>query len=695
MMKGDRRSRRDRGSRGKEAKHRGSSAPSVPSVPSVPYTHPMRLVRLHRLTQWGLLFLLAFSILWKGGKTIEMTWLLVGVAWLVVILHWMRRKQEKRDSDEVSSIVWLLAIGFAVWTGLSFLTSSTQNYGLDEVLREGSLALLFLTTVREARANPAFMKRILTVIAFCACVTIPIGIAVYALQPVNRFVGTFFDARYNTDYWPNAWAEFALLAWPIVAWWMLQTQDRKTRLVRFLILGVLIGTLFLSFSRGAVLVFAVQLFLAAFLFALTSGSFHLRRAWNVLRPQLGRITTVLLVGFVTFLLINILRGQFFEVESVARKVTFTAAEGISSVSERSQFWRQAFVLAKDHPLTGYGPYSFRFLQPRMQTGVYETSDHAHNVFLKLAMERGWPAAILFFLFLVIVMLRALAVIARGPPTRSLHVSLVFLAIAGVLVHNLLDYNLQFVGIVLPLWLLLAVIESEQTGKSLSRIKRYLRMSVEVVIMSALLVVALSEGRYLVLSSLGRHAEASGDSAAAIDWYTAARGEIYSRDMHLSHAELLMQGKHWEEALAALDDYFQQNSEDARAWKMRGDIRRAQDDLATAEADYEGAYLRGRYNYLTILEGTLLLWRDRDNKEAMETWKDDVFVVLEHFAQAIESNTHFIALSDNVETFLRVTKIAGQLYPDRAATLDILSATVDRNAKEVRSAFSARKPGKLW
>lgn len=659
----------------------------------------MRVLRLYALACSCLVILLAFAMLWKGGKSLETTWFLVGAAWLFMVVQW---RQSLRASDpaatertDVPDAVWLLTIGFALWTGLSFLTSATQNYGLDEVLRDGSLALLFLSAVGWLRVDSLWRKRLLSALAMMACVAVAVGILVYVLQPVNRFVGTFFDHRFSTDYWPNAWAQFTLLAWPLVLWWTLQARQRPERMLRFSFLGILIGGLFLSYSRAALLVFLGQIVLGGCF--LLCARYRERGAspWEALRPFLRRGAAVLLVALCTFLVVNELRGRSFAVESVARKITFTAAEGRSSVSERTQFWKQALLLSADHPFLGSGPYSFRFLQPRLQEGVFATSDHPHNVFLKLAMERGWPAAILFAFLLGLLLLRACALALHGTSPHAQSAALLLLAATGVLAHNLLDYNLQFVGIALPFWLLLAFLEALQSGTRAGRITLRLRKGIEVALLSVLLIVAIIEGRFLVLSSLGRRAQAAGNTERALAWYESARGEVFSRDLNLSRASLLMGRQEWKAAAKALTEYLRQNGEDARAWKMQGDLLRIQDDLPAALLAYDQADLRGRYNDLGILEGRLLVLKDLGDEEALERQRSEVFTILQRFAEAMEANTHFIALSDNVEIFLRTARSAAILYPDREAALHIIAAGVDRHAREERATYTARKPGRLW
>lgn len=661
----------------------------------------MHAERFHRALQMMLLFFVAFSVLWKGGKSLETTWLLVAVAWCFVMTSWWLRRRDHPSGSfhDLSSGLWFAAVGSALLAVLSFLVSETKNYGLDEVLRDGSLLLLFPSLVRDARRDPAGSVRLLTGIAMAACVASVIGMGVYVLQPVSRFVGTFFDHRFHTDYWPNAWAQFLLLAWPIVSLWAWRAERRPSRMFRLVLLGVLLGTLLLSYSRGALLTFVGQIILGGLLII----QHHRLSGRSPGRLLLGyfpsaaflRVCGIVAIALLTFLSLNIFRGQFFEVESLLRKATFTADEGTSSVSERSQFWDQALILARSRPLLGHGPYSFRFLQPVLQEGVYETSDHPHNVFLKFAMERGWPAAILFGVFLAIVILRACAMLRRPHMQHRFLMSVLLLSITGVAAHNLIDYNLQFVGIAVPFIVILALMESLFAPQAQTVVQMRMRRTMEIALLSGLLIVAISEGRTLVLSSLGRHAEARGDAAAALAWYDASKQGVFSRDLQLSHASVLLAEKRVDDALGAIEDYETQNIVDARAWKMRGDVLRLQGDFAAARDAYEVAFTFGRYNYLSILEGLLLVWEDLGDATSPLAAEQDVIETMRRFAQAISRNTHFVALSDNVETFLRITEKLGPLYPDREAELDILAARVDRSAKRERAKIDARRPGMLW
>ena len=644
------------------------------------------------------LFFVAFAVLWKGGKSLETTWLLVPLAWLAAFTA-LRRKPQR----DVPLWLWAIGIMFILWTALSYLKSQTSNYGLDEVLRDSSLLLLFFWAARHGpRENKIFFdERLLRTLAYVTIAACVIGLLVYVLQPVNRMVGPFFDFRFHTDYWPNAWAEFLLLGWPAVFFWSQRLklswvpQDWQLSLPRTLFLSLPIASLLLTYSRGAIIAFAGQIILFALL--------RLRVGW---RPRLKN-TVLREAGLLLLLIVlffgaaNLLRSQLHEVESVADKITFSADEGTSSVSERQQFWVQSLQLAQEKPLFGWGPYSFRFVQPRLQTGVLATSDHPHNVFLKLLMERGVPAALLWIFFIGAIMGWYLVTsstrtsgkdeVTRDEAQTSSRVAVI--AVAGVLAHNSIDYNLQFVGIALPFWLLLGVLASDMRPIA-HHVPARLQFGFEALVASVLLLVVIIEGGYLVTSSLGRHAEARGDAETALAWYDRSRNERFSRDMQLSRAQLLLAAGKQPEALAAVDLYLDQNEADGRVWKLLGEVCLAGRDYACALDAYEKAYEINRYNDMSVTLANIELFEKLGITET-EARKPEYDALLRAFGEAIEHNRHFIALSPNAEAAISMSQKLAELFPEEEPRYILVGASVQRAAERERAKFAARRPGFLW
>ena len=662
-----------------------------------------------RLATITFLGFLPFSILWKGGKSLETTWLLVAVAWLCTLTTW-RNRSSKDNALSTPATIWVPLILFLLWTFISYLTSSTGNYGLDEVLRDSSLVLLFLWLLRESSREAYGLPlgvRVLQVLIVSTVIAAGIGALVYIFQPVPRFVGSFFDPRFHTDYWPNAWAELVLMVWPLVWLWPFRERwlvgspalSLSNGLARWLVLGIILATLFLSYSRAAYIAFGVQILFWGFIHWKREGALT---SWTWPRQSVGPVLVLLCFTAGTVLSLNALRAQFSPVQSAVEKITFTAAEGTSSITERQQFWKQSWQLLWEKPLFGFGPYSFRFVQTRLQEGVFATSDHPHNLFLKYAAERGLPAAVLFGVFLLVIILPTMRALVRNTFAPSPLLPLT-LSITGVLFHLLLDFNLQFIGVALPLWLLLALLYRETpilsplpAGASSSPpLSPTLLRFAEISLATALILLALFEGRFLLLSSLGRHAEARGDAPTALTWYERAHGEIFSRDLHLSRAHLSLLQKKPQDSLRALDDYLRVNRHDARAWKLLGDAHQKTGDFSAARTSYEEALRLGKWNHLGALRGLLDVLRSQGEKEVVTAGRGEFDVLLSAYLDAIERNTHFIALTPNVEEFLVITTTLAGLFPEDAPRYQTMGARVDRHAREERARLAARPVGRLW
>lgn len=686
-----------------------------------------RLPNAQRIAEYVLLLFMAGAILWRGGKSVDASWALgivtIGVVFAVAWYPLLRIVGFPKDTRVPSMTVpfglWGTLLFFLAWSALSYLTSSTRTYGLDELLRDVSCVLLFLWIVRRASnlKSSILLEGFLWIVTMSGAVATLFGLAVYVFQPVNRFVGTFLDWRFHTDYWPNAWAEFALLAWPMAALLASRSSSPFRRWLCTFATGLLLGSLFLSYSRGGFIAFVGQgicvlvFWLALLLRDVRIGKSAARRWKGVIVHAASALAFALLL----FVGANALRAQRYDIQSVGDKVAFQAAEGTSSIDERAQFWEQSFRLSMERPLLGYGPYSFRFAQPHLMEQVYATSDHAHNVFLKYAAERGLPAAIAFIGFLgyvIILSIRHLFLDRKndwsiGADARTIAL---LVAVLGVLAHNLIDYNLQFVGIALPLWVALALLSTHLAEKrpvsraSFSHWRLARSFSrIESAAVAFLLVVTLWEGGFLVVSSLGRHAEAVGDARTALLWYERSSFEWFSRDLLLARARLLEQQGLLDEAEEVLDASLTENSVDARAWRIRSELatRRGETELAYLYARH--AYELGRYTDIGILrvliDSGLRLEKvqnvPKENQPNLRGRKEEFDTLFRAYADAILRNTHHIALGGSVDELQTVAGQLSRLFPNDAERYVDIAADAYAHAQDEKAKSAARPVGLLW
>lgn len=635
---------------------------------------------------WLLYFLLTFSVLWKGGKALDATWMLAGLSCAITLGRALFIPRTQKSS--LPLLPWNLSFLFLAWSFLSFLFSETRNVGFDELLQTASLFLLFsyALSISSDRLQHVVSRfaRILSIALLVACA---IGFLVYVFQPVPRFVGTFFDYRFTTDYWPNAWAQFLLLAWPMLVWsiWCRESSRGSTGL-RVAVSAIPLSCLFLSYSRGGVLAAVGQAVILGVI-----GMLFFRSTWSM-RTILKRSIAAFSLAIVIFAAANVVRSQNHETESVMRKATFTAGEGKSSVSERSQFWKQALVLTNQKPLFGFGLYSFRFIQPHLQGDVLATSDHPHNVFLKFAVEKGVPASILFFLLLVLCLYSGIrGVLQRSTEIDPTLAAFVITSVIGVTLHNLIDYNLQFVGIAAPFWVMLGALAKR--GNATSTTTPRMASAMTVLIAAILLFFALQEVRFLYEGSIARKLERAGESAAALEQYQKTDRSLFQRDNLLSRASLLLQRGQLKEAQKMIDREIMLNPQDYRVWKLQGNIALAAGNRAEALSAFNRAYEGGRYNDLGITRVLIELLM-KDPKEFSER-RHEFELLLNDYALAMLQNTHFIDLSQNVEELVKVCTLLAVAYPEERSLYLDLSTRVLAHAGEERSKQRGRQSGLLW
>jgi len=586
--------------------------------------------------------------------------------------------------------LWAGAMVFALLSLLSYMNSKTANYGLDEVLRAVSFSLIFIWAFRRGTSGNFFSKFIQTSV-ICLLVSGLIGLLVYIFQPVNRFTGTFFDYRFHTDYWPNAWADLLLVSWPLALIWVQKANRISDSLIRHAVLGLFAGFLFLSYSRGAIIAFAGQTVLLI-IFTLLNGRNELRAR---IKEYSFNFSIVVLTALVIFTGANLLRSRFFPVQSLMDKVTFSADEGASSASERAQFWNQSLKLSLDHPLTGWGPYSFRFIQPSLQTSVRATSDHPHNVFLKTALESGWIAALV--LAVLIASILAKSSLASVRISKSNSALLMAVAALGIIAHSMIDYNLQFVSVGLIFWLVLGFLASELNWKRSIILNKKLVLSLELTLAIFVLSLAIIETPAILITSAGRRNEALGRSERALDWYSNALSQRFSRDLHLSRAKLLYDLKRYDEAKNAVDNYIYVNEFDYRAYALLGDILRSKRSVDEALAAYDTALMKGgKFNDFGITKSKIKLLIASGRIDELNQVNDSAIELMKVFADAIQNNTHFVALSDNPQEVVALAETFSQMADWKAKPLfEVIAARADYHSQMERAKVKSRPAGYLW
>lgn len=202
----------------------------------------------------------------------------------------------------------------------------------------------------------------------------------------------------------------------------------RTRALALTAAAVMASTIFLSGSRGGMAAFAAQIILlAGFLF----------------KQRKDRIANFAFTGFLALSLILLLwLGGSDLAERVATVNTGAHAE--LSTATRFTIDRDALKIFARKPLAGWGLGAFGVIYPSYSSlSTNLKVGMAHNDYLQLLVEMGAVGFVIMLWFLIALFRSALRKLNYASSATNAAVTLAaLLGISGILVHSLVDFNLQ-------------------------------------------------------------------------------------------------------------------------------------------------------------------------------------------------------------------------------------------------------------
>jgi hypothetical protein len=363
--------------------------------------------------------------------------------------------------------------------------------------------------------------------------------------------------------------------------------------------------------------------------------------------------TIMTVAF-AFALINV-RASFFPVPSFGSRILFEDSAGSVPFTERVSFWRESLQLSAMRPLTGWGPESFRFAAEPLQRDVFSTADDPHNIILGLAAERGWIAALAFLFLCTVILSRTLRASTINKETIACIVG-----ILGLLLHSLVDRDVQFAALMLPLWILLGTLTPSSTHKKSAH--SHLPSIIEACI--AAILIAL-----LFVTQSG--------------------------DAPLQDARTLIDSGHNAEATTILGHYARLSPTDPRVWILLGDATLAKGDSDAALADYDHAFQLGRLNYPTIAEGFVHVADAKNDPRILDDRRSEIITTINAFADAIHTNNHDIVLSDAPQQVAQIIDYLSVFPSWNISSLASLRTAILSAASAAKHSTGPMKRGFFW
>lgn len=539
---------------------------------------------------------------------------LVIVFGVLLIFLAIREFREKREKTILSGLFLFL---FVACVGASFMYSQTKNLGFSELLAWGTMVPLYYLY---AYKRNDWIDRFLKIILIGTVGAVVLGYFLYFFKAETRFIGPFFNTLYHAHVWPNAFALFLIMAWPI----SLLFFEKKAKWATSILIGVILSALLLTYSRGAWIVLGGQLVLL-FLY------FYKRINWKA--ALLILLTGVFAVGL--FWQSNSLRAMSHDVIDVQERATFANSESLTSKQERVDFWVGAIELTAEKPMFGWGPYSFRYAYNPIQKTFLGNADHPHNLFLKISAEYGLVALFAFLAFLATILV---TVIRRFPTLSKVKKDKVYIlcvAVAGAFAHNLIDYNLNFYVNLLLLFLLLIFIRSLVVGRSVKLKKEYLALILSILIGA----LALFEGVLLVLSN-------------TID-ESYLEYSFFPRNYYLNEADESISERSFEESLEFSKEQVALNPLDAQGWYLQSavycDFSQELFNLEKCRTYSQKPLELNPMNDFVYYRDYFktLSWHNFPKYDVNVFVSEAVPLLLDYF-EYVDNNVHFTAYTSNVE-----------------------------------------------
>lgn len=489
----------------------------------------MSLVRSIFIILWGVFVIAAANR--GGGPLLSHIALTLGTAAAVLLVLARRFVPQWRSTRFTLRFMWLHGVYavFCALVGISILVGFTPEYGFSEFLlfiNTGMLIFLLSGLPIEEGDTRFFIAGNLSI----AVVITLIGFGFYVYNPIARVAGTFLYPTEPQNAAFNTFANVLLLIIPSAVWYSVQFFTKKIYSYGVIIMtGIVLAGLVLTFSRAAYLSLILSFIACILLIVMLPQRNKKGHTLLIILRLLG----VILVSAIIFAAAQLSRSILYETTSLKDKLLFESDEGASSALERLDYWSASIKLIAERPLFGRGVLSFRYIYPAYQSKFGINEDHPHNIFLKIGVENGLPAALLFGVFLIGILIYSL----RFSYYKFYHPA--FFLMLGVLaatLHNMIDFN--FVVSNYLLWAL-------SIGIFLSSARELQHFDIKgggallvIVCLLALgtTIFALHEGYYNRDLQAARIFVETGDLDAAVPHLERAKKLIFKRDFYKIYSD---------------------------------------------------------------------------------------------------------------------------------------------------------------
>jgi O-antigen ligase len=253
------------------------------------------------------------------------------------------------------------------------------------------------------------------------------------------------------------------------------SYGKLTRFFAFLVLAILVGALYLSYSRAAwiSLIFALGVFLIVV--------FKIKFKWIAVAVMIFGVLFYLFSFEILDRLEKNKQGSSANLAEHVRSISNISTD--NSNLERINRWQSAIRMFEDRPVFGFGPGTYQFEYAPYQRAEEKTlistnagdKGNAHSEYIGPLAEQGLPGMMLVIAVVATMINTAMKVFRRSKNKEIRMLSLTaMLALITYFLHGLLNNFLDTDKLSVPVWGLIAIIvaldifyREEEPGKERS------------------------------------------------------------------------------------------------------------------------------------------------------------------------------------------------------------------------------------
>lgn len=358
---------------------------------------------------------------------------LVEIASSVMILSWIVKKTAERDIKWLDPAPVKIILVFWAWTVLSCVNSDFPRESFRGIFKVAEYSLIFIIAATELKKERT-AKPFLYVVSASALLICFNGFVQYftgtGLIRHRTLIHADYLQRISSSFvHPNDFGGYLLIVTIIFLAFLLSKTSRLRVRVFFLASFIVSATsLFLTGSRGAWISFTAAL--------LVFGALKAKR-WIAI------FLALLLIIFV--MLPYTVQERIFDLTDLQNGTTW----------ERLMLWKGTIKMIEVHPVLGFGVNTYSRNFPAYKPAEYPDVRYSHNCYLHMAAEVGVVGALLFLIFLIVVLSQTLIGLHRRAPEAQNDLARgLFAALVGFSLNCMVDTHLYSVNLAVLFHLLL-------------------------------------------------------------------------------------------------------------------------------------------------------------------------------------------------------------------------------------------------